>query len=154
MMSDPCFHGESAARAARTGEWSDELAAHAAECVSCRESDRLVRWLTELAERVDAECTPLPDPHLIWLKAGIPGQSRSLARALLPIRIASPVAAAGLGAIVGHLGTRGWNVKSEWLASAGPLVPELPDLPGPYFLATLLIAVAILLPLLITTTEA
>lgn len=154
MMYDPCPRGDSTVRATRTGEWSDELAAHVAECAACRESGRLVRWLTELAEKVHAECGPLPDPHLVWLKAGITGRSRRLARALLPIRVASTLTAAGLGAVAGHLGSRGWNSVGEWLASASTFVPELPDLPVSSFLTTLLIAGAIILPLLITTTEA
>lgn len=154
MMSDPCPRGEAAVRATRTGEWSDELAAHLAECISCRESGSLVRWLTELAERVDAECTPLPDPRVVWLKARFPGRSRDLERVLLPIRIASALAAAGLGAALAHLGTRGWSSMGEWLASSGTLVPELLSLPVPSLLTILWIPVAVLLPLLMATTEA
>ena len=154
MMSDACPWGEAAARATRNGEWSDELAAHLAECISCRESGSLVRWLTELAERADAECTPLPDPRVVWLKARFPGRSRDLERVLLPIRIASALAAAGLGAVVGHLGTRGWDSIGEWLASGGTLIPELASLPVPYLFATLWIPVAVLLPLLMAAAEA
>ena len=154
MIPDPCPRGDSTVRAARTGEWSDDLAAHVGECAACRESADLVRWLTELAEKVDAECSPLPDPHLVWIKAGITGRSRRFERALLPIRIASALTAAGLGAVVGYLGTRDWNSIDGWLASTSTLVPELPDLPVPSLLATLWIPVAILFLLLISTTEA
>ena len=152
-MTEPCPRGDSMVRATRTGEWTDELAAHMAECTSCRESDRLVRWLMELAEKVDADSAPLPDPHLVWLKARIPGRSRDLERALLPIRIASALTAAGLGAVLAHLGTKGWSSIGQWLANGGTLVPELASLPVPSLLAILWIPVAVLLPLLLAATE-
>lgn len=153
-MTEPCPRGDSMVRATRTGGWTDELAAHVAECRSCRESDRLVRWLMELARKVDADSAPLPDPHLIWLKARIPGGLRDLERALLPIRVASAVLAAGLGAVLGHLGTRGWSSMGEWLAGGGTLIRELPGLPVTVLPAILWIAIAVLLPLLLATTEA
>ena len=62
--------------------------------------------------------------------------------------------AAGLGAVVGYLGTRDWDLIGEWLATGSTLVPKLPDLPVPSLLATLWIPVAILFLLLIWTTEA
>lgn len=156
MKPDPCPHGDSTVRAAATGRWSDELTAHVVQCDSCRESAGVARWMFELAETVDARSAPLPDPHLIWLKARIRRRSQASRRALLPIKIASVLSAIGLSAILARLPTEAWSSVQGWLTSASSLVSELPNLPFPSPLATLWIPAGLLviLLLLLTASEA
>ena len=97
MTPKSCPHERSAARAGRGGRWNDELAAHLAECVSCRESSRVARWMMALAEGSDSRLPPLPDARLVWLQARLLVRSRRSERALLPIRIAGALTAVGSG---------------------------------------------------------
>lgn len=128
MMPESCPHEPSAAHAGRGGRWNDELAAHLAEGDSCRESGRVARWMAELAETVNARATSLPDPGLIWLKAQLLERSRRSDRALLPIRIATAVAAVGSGAVLATLPGVEWNLNWEWLTNAATAWSRLSDL--------------------------
>ena len=156
MMPDPCPRGESVVEAARAERWSDEIAAHVAQCGSCRESSTAIRWMIELRETVDAGPTPLPDPCLIWLKARIRRRSEDAWRALLPIRIAAVVSAIGSGAIVARLPREAWRSLQEWLTSAGVPGWELPGLasPGPLAIAWIPAAILLMLLVLFTASEA
>ena len=149
MKTAPCPHGESAVQAARTGKWSDELAAHVAKCISCRESSRVARWMTELAETVPAGSPPFPDPQLIWLKAQIRRRSKGLERVLLPIKIGSVLTAIGLGVILTSLPREVWSSVYEWLTSASTLVSELLNLMPLSPLTTLWVPAGILVILLL-----
>ena len=128
MNTAPCPHGESTVRAARTGKWSDELTAHVAKCISCRESSRVARWMTELAETAPSGSAPFPDPQLVWLKAQIRRRSEGPERALLPIKIGSVLTALGLGVMLASLPGEVWSSAYEWLTSGIALVSELPNL--------------------------
>ncbi len=128
MKPDACPHGESTIRAARTGRWSDELTAHVAACISCRNSSRLARWMIELAETADAESRPLPDPHLIWLKAQIRRRSEDLEHALLPIKIGGALSAIGVAAILASIPRETWSWTYEWVMIGSTLVSGLPNL--------------------------
>lgn len=152
MTVNECAHGESVARAARTGRWSAELTAHVAVCAACREASHVVRWMGELAETMEAASPPPPDPGLIWLKARIRRRSADLERALLPLRIAGALSAAGLGAMLALLPGLSRAPVQEWLASAGALASQLPQVPLPPVLATLWIPGAILATLLLVWT--
>ena len=155
MMVDACAHGESVAHAARTGRWNTELAAHVAKCASCRESRRVIRWMAELAEAMNARTTPLPDPGLIWLTARIRKRSEESWRTLLPLEIACGASAIGLGAIVARLPTEAWSLQ-EWLTTTGIPAWELPSLafPGPLAIAWMPAAVLLMLVLLLAASEA
>ena len=128
MKPPPCPHAESAVRAARTKGWSEELTAHVERCVSCRASAHVVRWMIELAASVASPPAPLPDPHLIWLKAQIRRRSKDWGRALLPIKICGALSALGLGAGLASVPSEFWSRTYEWLASAGALASGLPSL--------------------------
>lgn len=164
MIPDPCPGAESVSEAARAGRSSEELAAHLAEGDSCRESGTAIQWMIELAQTVDAGTGPLPDPGLIWLKARILERSRRSDRALLPIRIATAVAAVGSGAIVARLPgailaglpMEAWRSLQEWLPSAGIPGWELPSLvsPGPLAIAWMPAAILLMLLLVFTASEA
>lgn len=149
MKPHACHREESVVQAARSGRWSDELAAHVATCPSCRESSRVARWMTELAETVKAGMAPLPDPYLIWLKARIRRRARGSRRALLPIRIAGVLSAIGLAAIPALLPRESWSWVQGWLTSGTALVPELPNLLSPSLLGALWLPAGFLVILLL-----
>ena len=156
MTVDACAQGESVAHAARTGRWNTELAAHVANCASCRESRRVIRWMAEFAEAMNARASSLPDSHVIWLKARLLERWRRSDRALLPLRMAGVLSAVGLGAILALLPGDAWRSLQEWLTSAGILAWELPSVasPGPFAIAWLPVAILLVLLLLFTASEA
>ena len=156
MMPESCPHERSAARAARSGRWSDELAAHLADCVSCRESSQVARLMDGLAEEVDSRLPPLPDARRVWLQARLLRRSRRSDRALLPIRIASVLAAIGSGAVLASLPGMDWNLSLEWLTNAITASSELPDLLLSLPLTALWVPAAIvaIFLLLVTASEA
>ena len=129
MIPDPCPGAESVSEGARAGRSGDELAAQLAEGDSSRESSTAIQWMIELGQTVDAGTGPLPDPGLIWLKARILERSRRSDRALLPIRIATAVAAVGSGAVLATLPGLAWNLNWEWLTNAATAWSRLSDLP-------------------------
>jgi len=112
--------------------------------------------MIELGQSVDSRQAPLPDPHLIWLKARIRKRSEESWRTLLPILIACGASAIGLGAIVAPLPTAAWRSLQAWLTSAGIAAWELPGLasPGPFAIAWMPAAVLLVLLLMFTASEA
>lgn len=154
MKPEPCTHGKSVVQAARTGRWGDELAAHARECPSCRESARVARWMFELAKAADLGPDSLPDPHLVWLKARIQRRSEDQRRALLPIRIASVLSAIGMGAVLALLPREVWRSAQAWLADGNTLLSELPNLPLPLAMLWIPAGILVLIVLLISGSEA
>ena len=156
MKPDPCPHGESTLRAARAGRWTDELTAHVATCVSCQESSRLARWMIELAETADSASLPLPDPHLIWLKAQIHRRSEGRERALLPIKIGRALAVVGLGAACASIPDQAWSWGNEWLPSGSALVSGLPKLLSlsPLIISWMPTGLLVIVLLLFTASEA
>lgn len=158
MKPDPCPHGEPVAQAVRTGMWSDQLKTHVAACVSCRESGRVVRWMSELAQSVDSGSASLPDPYLIWLKARIRRRSQDSWRAQLPIRIACMLSLIGLALMLALLPDEGLMLAllleargpvQAWLTSGGTLLPELPNLLSTSLVTSLWIPAGILVILLL-----
>ena len=124
MNTAPCPHGESTVRAARTGKWSDELTAHVAKCISCRESSRVARWMTEPNFRRWRRLCCVDSAG----KAQIRRRSEGPERALLPIKIGSVLTALGLGVMLASLPGEVWSSAYEWLTSGIALVSELPNL--------------------------
>lgn len=156
MIADPCPGGEAVLEAARAGEWNDEPAAHGARCSSCGESSCAIRWMMELGQTVDSALAPLPDPHLIWLKARIRRRSEESWRTLLPMGIACGASAVGLGAIVARLPGEAWRSLREWLTSAAIPGWEFPGLasPGPLAITWMPAAALLMLVLLFTASDA
>lgn len=156
MMTNACPREESVLQAARAGRWNDELTAHVAGCDSCRESSTAIRWMIELSRTVDSGTAPLPDPHLIWLKARIRRRSEASWRTLLPIGIACGASAIGLGTIAARLPGNAWRSLQEWLTGTGIPGWEFPSLvsPGPLAIAWMPAAALLMLLLLFTASEA
>jgi hypothetical protein len=81
MTSNACPHEEAVSAAARSGEWSPELAAHRDGCLTCAELTLVVAALVADAEELAGIHTPLPDPGPIWLRARLATRERDCQRA-------------------------------------------------------------------------
>ena len=107
MSRSMCPQEAAVLRAARTGEWPEALAAHAAQCRHCREIADTARWMQALAQ--SSEKNPaLPDAKLVWWRAQLAEQRAKAERtrnALGWLEIAS-------GTVV-PLGLAGW-VAWHW----------------------------------------
>jgi hypothetical protein len=93
MTVSECIHEESVLAAARSGEWSEELRAHAAACPVCSEVVLVVGALIGEARAAVAD-ESLPDPGRIWLAARRQAQRQKIERATRPIRIVRSAAVA------------------------------------------------------------
>ncbi|MGC1104921.1 MAG: hypothetical protein WA876_00140 [Candidatus Acidiferrales bacterium] len=84
MKQDHCVFEEKIAEASRSGEWSDALLAHVADCPACEEVVLVASYLCESssAARFGAE---LPDAGRIWWKAQATAKAAAIERALRPI---------------------------------------------------------------------
>lgn len=81
-MSDTgCPYEEDVVAAARSGEWSSELAAHRDGCLTCAELTLVTAALTEDAEMLKDESLALPDPALIWMRAQLARREHDYQRA-------------------------------------------------------------------------
>jgi hypothetical protein len=103
MKEERCRFEEKIVQASRTGNWTDELLAHAAECRACEEVALVASYLCESSNvaRLGAE---LPDAGRIWWKAQAARKAEAMERALRPIvwarRFAFGVFAAALVAAI------------------------------------------------------
>lgn len=55
--------------AAREGRWTEALRDHAASCLGCAETALVVAVLTEDADAMTLDNSPLPDPKIIWIRS-------------------------------------------------------------------------------------
>jgi hypothetical protein len=84
MKQTHCVFEGKIARASRSGEWSDVLLAHVADCRSCEEVALVASYLctSSGAAQLNAE---LPDAGRIWWKAKIAASVQAMERTLRPI---------------------------------------------------------------------
>lgn len=68
MNSPKCSREAAVARAARSGEWDQDLAAHASQCPICREVKQAAQWMQALLPDSGENCA-LPDPSILWSRA-------------------------------------------------------------------------------------
>ena len=68
MTETFCPYETQMAEAVTSGEWSDELRAHADECQSCGETVAVAAFMRHAAGHL-GRSEPAPDPTLIWLKS-------------------------------------------------------------------------------------
>lgn len=125
MSRTICPQEAAVTKAARTGEWTDSLRTHAAECAICREVVQTAHWMQALAQS-PAKNHTMSDADLLWRRARLAerqAQAEKSQRGLEWLEILS-------GAIV-PLGLAGW-VAWNWYAIQGEatkmligLVPQL-----------------------------
>jgi hypothetical protein len=81
MTQKSCPNEDAVVAAARSGNWSPELAAHRNSCLSCAELTLVVAVLARDAEGLDDMEIPLPEPGPIWLRAHLASRERDFQRA-------------------------------------------------------------------------
>jgi len=103
-----CIHENEIVRAARTGQWPDDLRSHWAGCAACAEAALVAESLSAAPE------TEAPAAGLVWFKAELRRRQEAMDQALKPIRWAErAVAATGVLGVVGVL---------AWAAGTSPFV--------------------------------
>jgi len=136
MKRANCPREEATAQAARTNAWSDELAAHAADCAVCGGVARAARWMQAFASADGGDEAPLPDPRLLWQRARAFEDRAKVERVSATLEWAEIAAVAAVP--VGLAGWIAWNWFAIEGAAARFLVDALPQLPAPaYGLASL-----------------
>ena len=68
MIEELCPMEASVLLARRTGQWTDALERHIADCSNCRELVRVAGLMNGIADSLRREAV-LPDPTLVWLRA-------------------------------------------------------------------------------------
>lgn len=98
MKQAHCVWEEKIVEAGRTGQWSDALLAHVADCHACEEVALVASYLGESSHAAGVNAA-LPDAGRIWWKAQVAANVEAMEKALRPIVWARRVAF-GAGAAV------------------------------------------------------
>ena len=67
--------------AARDGRWTDVLRDHAASCLGCAETALVAAALTEDADTMTLDDSPLPDPKIIWIRSRLKARQERASQA-------------------------------------------------------------------------
>lgn len=139
MSRSGCESEAAILNAARSGEWSPDLRAHAARCPGCADLARVAQLLRGEADSAAAEVT-LPDPGAIWWKAQRRAREAGARRATWPIRIVERVAYVSSALLLGLVAVREWPRIEGWLDAFPPLstLTAVPA-PGPEASLTLIV---------------
>lgn len=84
MKQAHCEFEEKIAAAARSGQWSDALRAHAESCGACGET-ALVSECLRVSAQAATQDARLPDAGLIWRRAEKRANAEAIERAMRPI---------------------------------------------------------------------
>ena len=108
-------------QALREGHWTEDLASHIAACSSCREAERVARWMRRLAAVSTQK--PLPDADALWMMAEVLKPERLR----LDRRFLESIGALAIASVLVALGSSGIRniVGSVVPSSAMDLVPLL-----------------------------
>jgi len=100
MSHTNCPHETAVAKAARSGQWTEELLIHREDCLACAELALVVAALAGEAEALISDPRPLPEPEAIWLRASLEARRRKFRRATRPIlwmQMLAIIVAGGIG---------------------------------------------------------
>ncbi len=95
MNDKPCSRENAIIRAVSSGQWSEELRLHIAQCKGCAEVGKVTFWMNSFAKSWDTP-EPICDPGLIWLKAKSEEEQGLRMKALRPIFVTQAVVGVGL----------------------------------------------------------
>jgi hypothetical protein len=123
-----CPHEDAIARAAASGEWSEELRAHRDGCLTCAELTLVTAALATDAEELLGDTRPLPDPDLIWVRAQLEEREEILKKATRGIAIVQRVAIAAVAAVLLAFAPTIWQAVSATATALQASAPAL-DVP-------------------------
>ena len=115
MKQAHCAFEGKIAEASRTGQWSDALLAHVADCHACEEVVLVASYLCESSSAARRDAT-LPDPGRIWWKAQLAAKADAMERALRPIVWARRFAFGTCAAVMVAAIVLGWSSIGEFFA--------------------------------------
>ena len=115
MMKWRCSRESDAARAASTGEWSQELHTHAADCSVCRDV-ALVAGALGGDQRDPSTDLPVASAGRIWWMAQLRARRTAADRALRPISVMELVAIAVMVPVAAGALSSAFPVVAAWLA--------------------------------------
>ena len=118
-MSEACRRERDVRRAAASGEWTDELRAHAASCADCDAAASVAPWMARFAAVPDREHI-LPDPSVVWLKAQLMRNIVVAERATRPMTSLQMAAYLIVAACWAGLMTWKWTAIQLWLHRLSP----------------------------------
>jgi hypothetical protein len=118
MNAAGCPNERDAVEAARSGEWTPELAAHLGECMDCADL-ALVGGMLRMTEAPPDLLVDLSEARLIWSRADGERRRQREAQALLPVMIGELAACLFGGvALIGLAANFFWPL-SEGLGATG-----------------------------------
>ena len=132
------------------GDWSDSLRRHIETCDECSATAAVAEWMNRFAGLDDRQHR-LPDPTLVYLKAQLLQQTKTVDRAARPMTIANIVSYAVIASGWAALLTWRWDAVARWLASFSPKHvvigvamndPSAVTLSTPFFLTLIILASA------------
>lgn len=128
------------------GDWNESLRRHIDGCDECTATASVSAWMTSFANVEDRQ-HPLPDPTLMYLKAQLLQQTKTVERATRPMTIANIASYALIASGWAALVTWKWNAIQAWVASLSPRgivfgVANEPSLSISFFATLILLASA------------
>ena len=132
MSTTDCRYEQAVAEAARTGQWSPELAAHRDGCMTCAELTLVAAVLASDAEALMDDSVDLPDPDVIWIRARLARRERDFKRATRAIVWVQRAAIAVVMAVGLAFAPGFWNLMKGAVTGLqlGASVSELPRAAG------------------------
>jgi len=134
-MKTSCEHEEVVLRAVHTGQWTDALRRHAAECPDCSQAIELAGALRQQARRADRICNP-PDPYWILQR------SRRQAREITLRRVGRLMAAMRALAAVYAVAVAAWLLRGYAALPYREVASALPGTSSGYALMGAAVAAA------------
>ncbi len=97
-----CPQETAVGHAVRSGDWSDSLRTHAAECAICGDIVSASQWMQSLAALPEGT-VPLPDAGVVWWRAQLAEKQRAAERAQTALAWFEIAAAAICAALAGWI---------------------------------------------------
>jgi hypothetical protein len=116
--------------ALRSGDVSQQLRDHAANCPVCSDLLLVADFLQTQATVAAADERPLPDPGYIWWRARLQARQDASKRATRSISIVQRISWIAGAAMIVLGGTWVWPSLRSWLAALVPRSLPTPSAPG------------------------
>ena len=118
-MNDGCRYENDVLRAVRDDRWTDSLHAHAASCDECSAAEAAGAWMHRFAA-IDDRQHILPNPSIVWLKAQLLQQTRTVERAARPMNAVQIAAYVIVATCWAGLLTWKWKAIEAWFGTLEP----------------------------------